>query len=971
MTLSYAEAMKRKAQPASSDTTSSSSVRKPIETSRSTAQSSNTQHTRVKAEPSSASAWVKPVPTSTPVWPKAPPTRTVASVKQEPTQSTRQSSNPASKTARQQPNRQDNVKTEDPVPTGGGNWKTIGSNPKQSKPTAVNPKRVASVNKAKKNSQKDATPKVTILTKQQKSSKPKPTLRTMSINDLISPPRKGRGGKTGTAPTPALLERLKTPQVNSSKDFPALSASSQSTRTQAHKPLSNWGKAAGPKTSKAAKKDESKASKMTRKRPTKKESGITQNSKGISNNALAAMFFKPQEQERRLGDGDEHQLFRLMQERTVYQKKGRQRVAPRKKKFTALKKKVLQERLKKWRELNPEEENVVDKTEPAAKIKNNEMKDSCSVCLYNYASTDDFDDDDEYNEIVDNLKEMATKIGEVDQIFVPRKLDRSYNYPAFVKFKTIGDASAAKACWDGLVVGGETLKAVGLDESSVADHIATEWRDKMLAAESSQNAPGLADGTDDESATEVVVENVLTEDDYNDQECMEESLNYLKQLGEKFGNVSNVLAADGKDGNVLVLCRDSQSAQAIVNGLSSTIISGNSLSTFVQAGTQSKKGSSSLSTVILENVLTEDDIEDEDCLSETLNDVRELAGRHGEIASVAVDGRIVKVFFAGNLSVAQSAASELDGMCLGGMVVSARVESNNENKSSCVYLENLLTEDDLEDNDCLEESLGDIRQLVSKYGEIFGIEVIRKGISGIVKVIYNGAMPNIEKDMKELDGMVVGGQIISASFTLPGETGPENEGETQENELSSLSEGKRKTPGEAEDSLPKKARTGDKTPLYSGDKLIPEFFAECKRAPKVPNSTGPREYAKIINDERVRPLLTEMLSELMRLQKRAIEDKNAKARRRLVMGLREVARGIRAHKVKMVVMANNLDQYGAIDEKLQEIIDLAHSEDVPLFFEFTKRSLGKAIGKSIKVAVVGIQNADGAHQAFKKLSSIA
>lgn len=75
--------------------------------------------------------------------------------------------------------------------------------------------------------------------------------------------------------------------------------------------------------------------------------------------------------------------------------------------------------------------------------------------------------------------------------------------------------------------------------------------------------------------------------------------------------------------------------------------------------------------------------------------------------------------------------------------------------------------------------------------------------------------------------------------------------------------------------------------------------------------------------------------------------------------------------VKMVVMANNLDQYGVIDEKLQEIIDLAKSEGVPLFFEFTKRSLGKAIGKSIKIAVVGIQNADGAHQAFKKLNALA
>ena len=66
-----------------------------------------------------------------------------------------------------------------------------------------------------------------------------------------------------------------------------------------------------------------------------------------------------------------------------------------------------------------------------------------------------------------------------------------------------------------------------------------------------------------------------------------------------------------------------------------------------------------------------------------------------------------------------------------------------------------------------------------------------------------------------------------------------------------------------------------------------------------------------------------------------------------------------------------MDEYGAIDEKLQEIINLAHDESVPLFFEFTKRSLGKAVGKSIKVAVVGIQNADGAHQPFKKLVRIA
>ena len=119
------------------------------------------------------------------------------------------------------------------------------------------------------------------------------------------------------------------------------------------------------------------------------------------------------------------------------------------------------------------------------------------------------------------------------------------------------------------------------------------------------------------------------------------------------------------------------------------------------------------------------------------------------------------------------------------------------------------------------------------------------------------------------------------------------------NTVTSESSGdKRKSQEDSADGVDKKARTDDKAPLYSGDKLIPERFAEMKRVPKVPNAPGPRDYATAVTDERVKPLLIEMLGELMRLQKRAIEDKNAKARRRLVMGLREVARGIRAHKGK-------------------------------------------------------------------------
>jgi hypothetical protein len=56
--------------------------------------------------------------------------------------------------------------------------------------------------------------------------------------------------------------------------------------------------------------------------------------------------------------------------------------------------------------------------------------------------------------------------------------------------------------------------------------------------------------------------------------------------------------------------------------------------------------------------------------------------------------------------------------------------------------------------------------------------------------------------------------------------------------------------------------------------------------------------------ESVKTLLIEMLGELMRLQQRAMEEKNSKAKRHIVMGLREVARGLHSPTGKMVVMAN-------------------------------------------------------------------
>jgi selenocysteine insertion sequence-binding protein 2 len=49
---------------------------------------------------------------------------------------------------------------------------------------------------------------------------------------------------------------------------------------------------------------------------------------------------------------------------------------------------------------------------------------------------------------------------------------------------------------------------------------------------------------------------------------------------------------------------------------------------------------------------------------------------------------------------------------------------------------------------------------------------------------------------------------------------------------------------------------------------------------------------------------------------------------------------------------------------------LARVGELPVLYKLNKRKLCKALGKSIKVLVVGIQNADGTHDQIKKLKKM-
>ena len=584
-----------------------------------------------------------------------------------------------------------------------------------------------------------------------------------------------------------------------------------------------------------------------------------------------------------------------------------QRLTPKIKKFSSLKKKVLEERLRQWQTVN----GIVSSDNDTVAL-SSESTATATVCVYGFANEihDCDDDDDEYDELVENLRDLATKIGPLRRIFIPRPstTDRRHDHwPAFVEFGTTLDTSshsklprnhnvevafpaaqAAVQCWSTLVLGGETLscRLVGPmslhddpnnDETTPVDNgnDDTVWQNRCLAIESSW--------------TDRVVESSL---DATNNACP----------------------------------------------------------------IQSK--------VLLNHILTDDDLDDDDCLEESLNDIRMLASKYGAVESIVVvqdedETRSTNVMITFSCDATQ-AILELNKIVFGGQPVVATLASSSSSPSESsfvVKLRNIITDDDLEDESCLEESLNDVKELATQYGSVQDVSVDRPDDPSKLSICNEYAIQihfltknEALEAIKGFDGMLIGGQTVTA--TIDGSLFDSAQS-SSENVTSTNCHGEPKL-------------------MYSGDKIISERFAECKRAPKIVNPcVAPRPYAKLVNDESIKPTIIEMLSELMRLQRRAMEENNVKAKRRLVMGLREVARGIRSHKVKLVIMANNLDEYGVIDQTVQDIVDLAKTEEVPIYYELNKKGLGKAVGKSIKVAIVGVQSADGAHQQYKKLMNYA
>lgn len=136
-----------------------------------------------------------------------------------------------------------------------------------------------------------------------------------------------------------------------------------------------------------------------------------------------------------------------------------------------------------------------------------------------------------------------------------------------------------------------------------------------------------------------------------------------------------------------------------------------------------------------------------------------------------------------------------------------------------------------------------------------------------------------------------------------------------------------------------------------------------------------REYCNQVLSKEIDESVTVLLQELVRFQERVYQKDpaKAKAKRRLVMGLREVTKHMRLNKIKCVIISPNCEKIqskGGLDEALYNVIAMAREQEIPFVFALGRKALGRCVNKLVPVSVVGIFNFSGAECLFNKLVSL-
>lgn len=119
----------------------------------------------------------------------------------------------------------------------------------------------------------------------------------------------------------------------------------------------------------------------------------------------------------------------------------------------------------------------------------------------------------------------------------------------------------------------------------------------------------------------------------------------------------------------------------------------------------------------------------------------------------------------------------------------------------------------------------------------------------------------------------------------------------------------------------------------------------------------------------------QLLQDVVRFQDRqfAKDPVKAKAKRRYVVGLREIKKFLQVRKITLLILAPDIETVkikGGLDDTIEELIELAKLNSVPYVFSMNRWRLGKACLRKVPISGIGVLNHQGSDENFLKIKEI-
>ncbi|KAK9818831.1 hypothetical protein WJX74_008862 [Apatococcus lobatus] len=123
-------------------------------------------------------------------------------------------------------------------------------------------------------------------------------------------------------------------------------------------------------------------------------------------------------------------------------------------------------------------------------------------------------------------------------------------------------------------------------------------------------------------------------------------------------------------------------------------------------------------------------------------------------------------------------------------------------------------------------------------------------------------------------------------------------------------------------------------------------------------------------------VVVELLQSLLYWQERAraLHPAKAKQKKRLVSGLREVAKAVRSKRARVVIVAPNIEHIqteGGLDDLLTSILSQAEELGIPVVFALSRKKLGQVFGCRKKMSAIAVLDYSSAEAMHKRMTALA